>query len=174
MRQAISTFLFLLTLCAWAQGQAGRARKSVIQRVKALPISSLDLSLPKVGLEFFLEYESKGAHIEWAVNECGNDTQNAVIDHHSREPAMCVTADIDLKDRAVAVVVSISSLKSDVVGIPAVFAVRVTYPGGTIHRLRGLSDLPVELQRQPPKGPIDLPPPVSGAIPEFSSVWGAA
>jgi hypothetical protein len=30
--------------------------------------------------------------------------------------------------------------------------VKVTYPGGTIHRLDRLSDLPVELHRPLPKG----------------------
>jgi hypothetical protein len=71
---------------------------------------------------------------------------------------MCIQADIDLKEgRAVTVLVSVGTLKD----VPAIYGVRVTDASGTIHRLDRLSDLPVELHRPLPKGPKDLPSPVT-------------
>jgi hypothetical protein len=78
---------------------------------------------------------------------------------------MCVEADIALKDgRAATVVVSVGTFKKGPVDVPTVYGVRVTYPGGTIHRLDRLSDLPVELHRPLPKGPKDLLAPVRARL----------
>ena len=135
---------------------------AAIQRVKTLLISSLDPSLPKVTFEFFLQYEGEGAPIKWEVNDCGEQTRDTVVDH-GRDSAMCIKADIGLKDgRAGTVLVSVGTFKRGPVDVPTVYGVRVTYRGGTIHRLDRLSDLPVELHRPPPKGPKDLPAPVPG------------
>lgn len=122
----------------------------------------MDHSLPKVTLEFFLKYEGEGAPIKWDVNECGEQNRDAVVDH-GRDSAMCVKAALGLKGgRAVSVLVSVGTIKRGPVDVPTVYAVSVTYPGGTIHRLDHLSDLPVELHRPPPKGPKDLPPSPGG------------
>jgi hypothetical protein len=135
-----------------------------IARVKALTISSLDRTLPKVTLEFFLKYEGEGAAIKWKVNDCDEPTRDAVVDH-GRDAGMCVEADIGLKDgRAATVLVSVGKLNKDPADVPTVYGLRVTYPGGTIHRLDRLSDLPVELHRPLPKGPKDLPPPTSATV----------
>ncbi len=116
--------------------------------------------MPKVTLEFFLKYEGEGAPIKWEVNDCG-ETQYPVADRE-RDSAMCVRADIGLKDgRAATVLISIGKLKKGVVDVPTVHGVSVTYPGGTMHRLDHLGDLPVELHRPLPKGPRDLPAGVS-------------
>jgi hypothetical protein len=137
---------------------------AIIQRVKTLPISSLGRSLPKVTLEFSLMYEGGGAPIRWEVNDCGEQTRDTGSDHE-RNASMCVEADIDLKDgRAATVLVSVGTFKRGPVDVPTVYGVRVTYPGGIVHRLSRLSELPVELHRPLPKGPKDLPAPVSGAL----------
>jgi hypothetical protein len=153
MRQTIPSLLFLLlTLCVWAQGpSADKAEMGAIERVKALPISSLDRSLPKVTLEFFLKYEGEGASIKWQVKDCGEQTGDTNIDHR-RDSAMCVQADIGLKDeRAATILVLVGTFKRGPVDVPSVYTVRVTYPGGMIRRLDRLGDLPVELHRPLPK-----------------------
>jgi hypothetical protein len=159
----LSVLSLLLTFCVWAQGpSADKTEMAPIQRVRTLLISSLDRSLPKVTLEFFLKYEGEGAPIKWEVNDCGEQTRDTVVDH-GRDSTMCVKADIGLKDgRAATVMVSVGTFKRGPVDVPTVYSVRVTYPGGTIHRLDRLSDLPVELHRPPPKGRKDLPAPVPG------------
>lgn len=163
MRQTIVKLLFLLlTVCAWAQRpSADKTEMAAVQRVKGLPISSLDSSLPTVTLEFFLKYEGEGAPIKWEVNDCGEKTRDTALEH-GRDSAMCIQADIALKDgRAAAVLISVGTFKRGAVDVPRVYGVRVTYPDGTIRRLDRLSDLPVELHRPLPKGPKDLPAPVS-------------
>lgn len=168
MRQTILSLSFLLlTVCMWAQGppaDKSETEMDVIQRVKALPVSSLDRNLPKVTLEFFLKYEGQDAPIKWEVKHCGELTRDTPVDH-GRDSAMCVQADIGLKDgRAATVLISVGTYKRGPVDAPTVYGVSVTYPGGTIHRLDRLSDLPVELHRPLPKGPKDLPAAVSARL----------
>jgi hypothetical protein len=160
----LSLSSLLLTICLWAQGpSANKTERGAIQRVKTLPVSSLDRSLPKVTLEFFLKYEGEGAPIKWEVNDCGEQTGNRAVDH-GRDSAMCVEADIDLKDdRAAAVLVSVGTFKSGPVDVPTVFSVTITDPSGMIRPVRRLSDLPMELHRPQPKWPHDLPVP-AGAL----------
>jgi hypothetical protein len=171
MRQTIPILLFqLLTLHAWAQRPSAdktemnannKTKSQAIQRVKALLASSLDRDLPKVTLEFFLSYEGEGNPITWEVNDCDEKKRDPAV-NHERDSAMCVRATIGLKDgRAATVLISLGMFKKGAVDVPTVYAVSVTYPGGTIHRLDRLSDLPVELHRPLPKGPKDLPAPVS-------------
>ena len=125
--------------------------------------------MPKVTLEFFLKYEGEGAPFKWEVNDCGEQPRDTVIDHW-RDSAMCVQADMGLKDgRAATVLVSVGTFKRGPVDVLTVYAVRVTYPGGAIHSLDHLSELPVELHRKPPKGPKDLPASVSAALLSLSS-----
>jgi hypothetical protein len=171
MRQTILSLLFLLlAFCVRAQGpSADKTEIGAIQRVKKLLISSLDRSLPKVTLEFFLKYEGEGEPIKWEVNDCAEKAGDSGLGDR-RDSAMCVQADIGLKDgRAATVIVSVGTFKRGPVDVPTVHAVRVTYPGGTIHRLDRLGDLPVELHRPLPKGPKDLPAPVSALL-SFSSL----
>ena len=163
MWQTTFSLLFLLlTFGMWAQGtSADKTELGAIQRVKTLQVASLDRSLPKVTLEFFLKYEGEGAPITWEVNDCGEQTRNTGVDHR-RDSAMCVQAEMGLKEgRAAIVLVSVGTFKRGPVDVPTIYGVTVTYPGGTTHRLLHLSDLPVELHRPPPKAPKDLPPPVS-------------
>jgi hypothetical protein len=157
---SLCLLILLLTYCVQAQGQpTDKAAVSAMQRVKTLPISSLDHDLPKVTLEFFLKYEGAGSPIKWEVNDCGNTLD---IAGRERESTMCVQADIGLKDgRAARVIVSVGKAKNGAVSDPTICGVSVTYPGGMIHRLDHLRDLPVELHRPLPKGPKDLPSGVS-------------
>jgi hypothetical protein len=166
MRQTILRFLFLLVaFCVWAQRpSADKTESGVIERVKVLPISSLDDTLPKVTLEFFLKYEGEGAPIKWEVNDCGEPTRETKADH-AHGSAICVQADVGLKDgRAATVLVSVGALSKKPADVPTIYGVRVAYPEGTIHHLDRLSDLPVELHRPLPKGPKDLPAPVSALL----------
>src|SRR5438105_548918 len=142
MRPVLGLLFLLLTSCVRAQGpSADKAEMDVIQRVKTVPVSSLDRGLPKVTLEFFLKYEGAGAPIQWKVNDCGEHTRDAMVDHGG-DSAICVQADIGLKDgRAAIVLVSVGTIKRGPVDVPSVYGVRVAGAGGTIHRLDRLSDL---------------------------------
>jgi len=157
---SLSLLILLVTSCVPAQGPPADEREAAIQRVKTLLVSSLDHGLPKITLEFFLMYEGEGAPIKWEVNDCG-ETLDTVVDHKP-DSAICVRADVVLKDgRAATVLISTGTLKKGEANVPSVHAVSVSYPGGTKHRLDHLSDLPVELHRPLPRGPKDLPSGVS-------------
>jgi hypothetical protein len=122
----------LLTFCPCLQDQsADKTERGAIQRVKTLLVSSLDRSLSKATLEFFLKYEGEGA-IKWEVNDCGEQTGRVAVDHGSDSP-MCVEAAIDLKDgHAATVPVSVGTFKRGPVDVPAVSAVRITDHGLTL------------------------------------------
>jgi|SRR6516225_9928130 len=155
MRQTILSLTFLLlTFCLWAKNEM---EDGAIERVKTVPVSSLDRDLPRVTLEFFLKYEGRGAPIKWQVNECNKRTRDPVVDLN-RDTAECVMAEIQLNDeRAATVLISVGTYKRGLADIPAVYGVRVTYPFGATHRLLRLRDLPAELHRPLPKGPKDIP-----------------
>ena len=92
-------------------------------------------------------------------NERNGDT---VVDH-KHDTAVCVMAEMKLKDeRAATVLISVGTLKRGLVDVPAIYGLRVTYPFGATHRFLRLTDLPAELHRRLPEGPKDVPPPASG------------
>jgi hypothetical protein len=156
---SLSVLILLLASRVLAQGPAVEGTDAnAIHLVQTLPVSSLDHDLPKVTLAFFLRYEGGGGPIQWEVKHCG-ENQDTAAGHDS---AMCVRANVGLKDgRAAAVIISIGNRKGETVSNPTLYGVNVTYPGGTMHRLDHLRDLPVELHRPLPKGPKDLPSGVS-------------
>jgi hypothetical protein len=159
MRQTVLMLLFpLLTFRMSAQTPSPENPEvSAIQRAKNLTVSSLDRSLPKITLEFFLKYEGEGAPIKWDVTDCGELPRDTAADQ-GRGPAMCVQAAVGLKDgRAATILVLLGMSTRSPMKVPSVFSIRVTYPDGTTHRLPRLGDLPVELHRPLPKGPKDLP-----------------
>src|SRR5581483_8847171 len=85
-------------VCVWAQSPSPyEIENRAIRRAKELSIASLERSLPKVTLEFFLTYEGGGAPIKWEVNHCGEQPRDAVVDC-DRDSIMCVEADVALKD----------------------------------------------------------------------------
>jgi hypothetical protein len=167
----IRSFAFvLITHLLWAQHPYSKeAENAAIKRVKTVDVSLLDRGLPKVTLEFFLKYEGEGAPIKWRLSNCGQSTGNPFLEREQDSP-VCVEADIDLKgDRSAAVVVSAGTRKTGPVGVPTVFSVTVIDPGGMVHAIRRLSDLPMELHRPPPKSPRDLALPVDAALPPLAA-----
>jgi len=119
----------------------------------------LDNGLPKVSLEFFLNYESGGADIRWEVNDCGEQTGNPATDRGSDSP-MCVKADFAKDQTDVTVMVLVGTFQKGPSGKPTLFGVSVHGPSGRVHSL-GLGDLPKELHRPAPRMPRDLPLPAT-------------
>jgi hypothetical protein len=158
----LNLWVLLLTVCLCAQQPSvNKTEKVAIQRAKNLIVSSFDRSLPNVSLEFFLKYEGGGAPIKWEVNDCGDQTGNPALDQEQGSP-MCVEADFEYKgQKAVTVLVSAGTFKRGPSAVPALISVTIT-ESGTSRPVRHLSDLPVELHRQVPRLPRDLPVPVGG------------
>lgn len=162
MRHIVVSCLFVvLTGCLWAQSTpADKTERAAIQRAKSALVSSVDSSLSKVSLEFFLNYESSGADIHWEVNDCGEQTGNPSTAHGNDSP-MCVEADFDKDHAAVTVLVSVGTFQKGASGAPAFFSATVSDPSGRSHSLRRLGDLPKELHRPPRGMPRDLPVPIT-------------
>src|ERR1700722_19146924 len=112
MRWMIPSVCFLvLTSGLRAEPQsADKTEAATIERVKNTLASSLDSSLPKVSLEFFLKYESGGAPIQWEVNDCVEQAGNPSTDRGSDRP-ICVEADFAKDQTDVTVMVSVGTLK---------------------------------------------------------------
>jgi hypothetical protein len=155
------SFVLLLVNFEWAQHSSlGKAEQEALQRAKSVLVSSLDSSLPKVSLEFFLNYESGGADIRWEVSDCGAQTGTPATDRGADSP-MCVGADFAKDQTDVIVVVSVGTFQKGPTGKPALVSVNVQGPGGISHSLRRLGDLPKELHRPTRGMPRDLPIPVT-------------
>ena len=165
MQWIIPTFCFLLlTNCLSAEPQSSdKTEAATIRRVQNALASSLDSSLPKVSLEFFLKYESGGAPIQWKVNDCIEPAGNPPTDRVS-DPPICVEADFARDQTDVTILVSVGTLNTGPSGTPAVFSVTVNTQGGRSHSLRRLGDLPKELHRPAPKSPRDLPTPTTSSV----------
>src|ERR1700686_2151911 len=92
-RMILILWFALFASYLWAQPPAGeKTDQAAIQQAKRVLVSSLDSTLPKVSLEFFLNYESGGADIRWEVNDCGEQTGNPATDRGTDTP-ICVEAD---------------------------------------------------------------------------------
>ena len=151
----------LFTSYLWAQPSVpDKTEQAAVQGAKNVLVSSLDHSLPKVSLEFFLNYESGSADIHWEVNDCGEQNGNPATDSGSDTP-MCVEADFAKDQTDVTVLVSVGTFKKGPSGAPALFNVTVQGPSGKIHSLRRLGELPKELHRPAPRMPRDLPVPAT-------------
>jgi len=165
LNRALILIFALLTYSLRAQQTStNQAEETAIERVKTTQVSSLDHGLPKVTLEFFLQYEGEGAPIKWRTRDCGQLKVNRFIDREPHATTACVEAEIDLKDdRSATIVVSVATAKTGSAGVPRLLGVTVGDRSGT-HMLRGLSDLPAELHRPLPKWPRDLPVPAGAAL----------
>jgi hypothetical protein len=141
-----------------ASSHSYQAEKAAIDRAKNQPVSSIDHSLPKLTLEFFLKCESGGAPITWEVNDCGEQTGDTATDQ-GRDFPMCVEADFDQDHTAVSVMISVGTFKKGLVGTPELFSVSITEQNGASRPVRHLGDLRKELNRPMPKSPRDLPAP---------------
>jgi hypothetical protein len=164
MRRIILSLSFvLLAVSLWGQRQSTNGnQEAAILRAKNVLVSSLDRSLPKVSLDFFLKYEAGGSPIQWEVNGCGEQPGSPASDHGS-DPPMCAEADFAKHQTDVSVLVSVGTFKRGPIGVPAFFSVKVNGPGGRSLRLRRLGDLPKELNRPAPRMPRDLPVPISAS-----------
>jgi hypothetical protein len=162
-RMTLCLSFMLLASFTWAQTSgADKTEQAAIQHAKNTLVSSLDNSMPKVSLEFFLNYESGGADIHWEVNDCGEQSGNPAADRGSDSP-MCVEADFAKDQIGVTVLVSVGTFKSGPSGTPALFNVTVQGPSGKIHTLRRFGDLPKELHRPTSAMPRDLPVPITAS-----------
>jgi len=148
----------------WAQHVYTNERAvDTIQHVKNLQVSSLDRNLPKVTLEFFLKYEGEGAQIKWSMSTCDQLKGNPDADHE-RAAAICVEAEVDLKDnRSATVIVSLGKPGARPAIIPVSLSVTIIDQNGSPRELLRLGDLPMELHRPLPKEPRDLPSPAAAA-----------
>ena len=157
MRRTIFCFL-LIAGGLWAQASSGNdTEKAAIQRAKNALVSSLDSSMPKVSLEFFLNYEAGGKPVKWEVTDCPEQTRNPSIGHRG-DSDMCVEADFEKDQNDVAVLLSVGSFEKGLAVIPAFFSASITGPSGKRVPLRRLGDLPKELHRPVRGMPRDLPP----------------
>lgn len=155
----LSFWFVLLAGTLWAQHSADKTEKAAIQRAKNVLVSSLDSSLPKVSLEFFLSYEAGGAPIQWEMSGCGEETGKRSTDRGA-DPPMCVEADFSKDQTEVTVLISVGTFQKGPAGVPTLLSVTVNGPSGKSYSLRHLGELPKELHRPAPKSPRDLPLPV--------------
>lgn len=159
LRMICTIGLLLQAGTLWAQSPpTDPTEKAAIDHAKTILVSSLDRSLPKITLEYFLQYESKGAPIHWEVNDCGEQTGDPATDP-GRDFPMCVQADFDVQHRAVSVMIAVGTSRKGVSGPPQVFSVTVTAMGGAVHSVKRLGSLPAELHLPLPSSPRDLLPP---------------
>jgi hypothetical protein len=154
---SLSCLMLAGSLCAQSSPE-DKQEKETIQHAKSLLVSSLDRSLPKVSLEYFLKYESGGAAIHWEVNDCGEQTGDPAVDQ-DRDFPICVEADFDVNHRSVTLFIAVGTIKNGVLGTPALFSATITEPGRDVKSLHQLGDLPKELHRPLPRSPKDLPNP---------------
>jgi hypothetical protein len=165
MRRIIfGVYFVLLTIFLWAQAPSpDEADRAAIQRAKQVLVSSLDSSLPKVSLEFFLNYESGGAPIQWELHDCGEQTGGMSTDRRNSS-GLCVEAKFEKDQIDVAVLVSVGSFEKGPSGAPAFFRASVTQPNGRRLPLRRLGDLPKELHRPVRGMPRDSPMPTTASF----------
>ena len=163
MRHTTLALLFsLLVECLRTPAQDAKKKEPAIQRAKTVLASSLDSTLPKVSLEFFLNYESGGAAIEWEVTDCDEPTGRPTKDREGDKP-MCVEADFQKDQTAVTVMVSVGTLQKGLSGAPSLFSMTMNDPAGRVHSLRRLGDLPKELHRPTRGMPRDLTMPTTAS-----------
>jgi hypothetical protein len=139
-----------------------KTEEAAIQRAKNVLVSSLDSGLPKVSLEFFLNYESGGAPIRWELHDCRERTGSTSADRGSSS-GLCVQADFERDQTAVTVLVSVGTSNKGLSGIPMLVGVTVDGPSGRSVPLRRLGDLPKELHRPVRGMPRDSPTPITAS-----------
>jgi hypothetical protein len=127
----------------------------LIEDAKKALVSNIDHRLPKVNLEFFLNYEAEGSPIHWEVNSCGEGDRNASAGTE-RAFNTCVEADFDLHGRSVEVLVSFGSRANLGGQTPKFLDAIVTEQDGSTYSIKQLGDLPARLHRPTPKEPRDL------------------
>ena len=156
----------IISRCPCARAQHDSVNdEAVIRRAKAIPVSSLDSSLPNVSLEFFLEYEAGGESIHWEVNDCSADSGKRSA-QRGNDFRLCVEADFDFKHQSVSVSIVMSkdkdarrSTDASSNEAPSFLIAVITDMSGSSHTLRRLAELPMQLHRPLRPIPRDLPIP---------------
>lgn len=155
----VPVLCLMLSACLCAQSAREDTReKDMIQHTKSLPVSSFDRALPKVSLEYFLQYESGGAAIHWEVHDCG-EQPGKLESHASRELRTCVEADFDSNHLSVRVLIAPGTFNQGISTRPVLFNATLTDLSGDTRSIRRLSDLPRELHRPLPRLPRELSEP---------------
>ncbi len=165
MRRAILSLGFIaLSVCALAQSPSSATReKNAVQHAKNLLASSFDSRLPRIPLEYFLDYETDGAPRTWTIAQC--DEQSKHPDGESTSgAAVCVRAQYELKSgEYLTVLIKFEETQTGNVVGQQIVKLAVGQMTGHVRPLRNLGDLPMELHRRlesiPSKTPRDLPSP---------------
>lgn len=161
MRGASFTATLLLAVVpAFAQTAQQKSERAAVEHAKSVLISTLDRTLPRVSLEFFLTNESDGARIQWEVNDCGEQTGGSDADP-GRDFPMCVEAEVFLKDqRSLNVSIVVGTSKKGLSDKPWVWGVTLTENDGKVRSI-ALRQIPIELHRPERPPNKELPPPIS-------------
>lgn len=150
----LGTFL-LMSSCLAARSESSAKRdQAIIERTKNILASSFDSRLPKVTLEYFLQYESGGASIAWEVNDCGEQTGNPNADE-GRDFPICVEADFDANHFNVTLMIAVGTVKTGMSGRATLFSAVASDVNGHTHPMPKLGDLPAVVHRPMPRQPRD-------------------
>jgi len=149
MTRSVAIVLLLMSsaICLLAENDAVAARDAkLIQQLKQIPVSQLDLALPPVSFEKWLRVEAGAdADFHWEVNDCGEETGSPA--DQGRDFPMCVEAQANLKDhRTIVVSIAVGTFKKGASGKPTVSFVQLVTPRETID-IHHLSGLPAALIR---------------------------
>jgi hypothetical protein len=164
----LCVFVLLLAVVIPAQAAPRNAKDGGIKAAKKVSIATFDSNLPNISLEYFLNYESNGAPIDWTVVSCDERATNPVVDKQERmnskgnkhDRPLCVQATVDnvRVQRSAMVVVQVGTIRAGAVGTPKLQLVMAQDENGASHVIR-LIDLPAAMRRWRPRShPIrDLP-----------------
>jgi len=148
--------LVTISACLRAQPTAD-VDKAAIQHAKSVTASSLDGRLPKVTLEFLLDYEAGGAAVTWRVCDYPELTERASPGSNI-EPLIYVEASFDPNDRtSVSVVISLGKPNAETPSNPVLVRATVREMGAPFRTVHRLGDLPMELHRPKMRLPQELP-----------------
>ena len=153
--------VFLLCIVLLAVPLQGRSRQSdrnaaaAIKAAKNTLISSLDSNLPHISLEYFLNYESDNAPVDWQIVTCDQHASNPQRDQQERmahrqsdnDAPLCVQATVDdvRMQRSATVVVLVETVSQGVSGRPALQLVTVQDENGAVRHI-SLIDLPAAMR----------------------------
>jgi len=153
-RSGFGVWLLLLAPCLCGQSpSASTQEKAALLTAKHLLVSSFDRGLPRVSLEFFLNYEADGAPVNWDATECDEAPPTSTIDRE-RDSQLCVRAEFDLDHRVGTVLVLVAASGDLASTASKLVGVRVKDLSGTTRSIQ-LSALPMEMHHPPERLPRD-------------------
>ena len=146
----LGSFLLVSSLLAAQSDPSEKRDQEFIEHTKKLLASTLDSRLPKITLQYFLQYESEGKSIAWEVNDCGEQTGNPQVDE-GRDIPTCVEADFDANHYKVTLMIAVGSVKTGMSGPPTLFYGVATDVNGKSYSVHRLGDLPAVVHRPVPR-----------------------